>query len=257
MTASLPEIVIPATDWAADLALLDAQTELLLQSVENLTTEQVAEPSGLPGWSRGHVLAHIDGNALGLARLARWARDGVERPMYISREVRDADVALHAGRSLGEHLSAIAQSARGLRYDLGMLDSQQLSGEVMLGNGLLVSVSSLARHRLQEVCVHHHDLRVADYSWESWPATMASHMTRLVARDFQSRGEFPVGAVTMVLEDAQPQKTQPKETLVLTSATETLEGEPQALLAWLLGRSEGAGLQMTPDAPIPAAPTWR
>jgi maleylpyruvate isomerase len=257
MTEALPEIVIPATDWEDDLALLDAQTELLLASVENLTVDQVAQASGLPGWSRGHVLAHIDGNAFGLARLARWARDGVERPMYISREVRDADVALHAGRSLSEHLSAITQSARGLRYDLGMLNSQQLSGEVMLGNGLLVSVSALARHRLQEVCVHHHDLRVADYSWQSWPTTMASHMTRLVARDFQSRGEFPVGAVTMVLEAEQSRETLPRERLVLTSATETLEGEPHELLAWLLGRSAGEGLHMTPDAPIPAAPTWR
>jgi len=251
MTESLPEIEIPATDWVDDLALLDAQTELLLASVQGLTTHQVNEASGLPGWSRGHVLAHIDGNANGLARLARWARDGVERPMYISREVRDADVTLHAERTVEEHLSALTESARVLRHDLGMLDSQQLTGEVMLGNGLFISVGSLARHRLQEVCVHHHDLRVDGYSWQSWPAPMASHMTRLVARDFQSRGEFPVGSVTIAPEDAAA------ETLTITPEAVSLTGEPQAILAWLLGRSAGAGVQMTPDAPIPAAPTWR
>lgn len=252
MTSDLPEIVIPATDWSDDLALLDAQTELLLESVRLLTDDSVREPSGLPGWSRGHVLAHIDGNALGLGRLARWARDGVERPMYISREVRDADVSLHAGRSSSEHLSAVTESARVLRSDLGMLDSQQLSGQVMLGNGLLVSVSSLARHRLQEVCVHHHDLGTDTYSWPEWPEVMASHMVRLVVRDFSDRGDFPVGAVVMC--DSQ---TGSRETLAITADETSVTGSPQELLAWLLGRSIGEGLVQTPNESIPAAPTWR
>ncbi len=252
MTRDLPEIVIPATDWNDDLALLDAQTDLLLESVRLFTDDSVREPSGLPGWSRGHVLAHIDGNALGLGRLARWARDGVERPMYISREVRDADVSLHAGRSSSEHLSAVTESARVLRSDLGMLDSQQLSGQVMLANGLLVSVSSLARHRLQEVCVHHHDLGADTYSWLEWPEVMAAHMVRLVARDFRVRDEFPVGSVILV-----DPKTAAQESLTITSDESSVAGSPQELLAWLLGRSIGAGLVTTPNESIPAAPTWR
>lgn len=252
MTSDLPEIVIPATDWANDLALLDAQTKLLLASVQLLADDQVGAASGLPDWSRGHVLAHIDGNALGLGRLARWARDGIERPMYISREVRDADVTLHAQRSLTEHLSAITESARVLRSDLGMLDSVQLSGEVMLGNGVLVSVSSLARHRLQEVCVHHHDLRVHGYDWRLWPEAMASHMNYLVARDFRTRGEFPVGSVVMV--GAHSGK---EENLSITTDESSVEGSSQGLLAWLLGRSSGEDLRVIPTAPIPAAPTWR
>jgi maleylpyruvate isomerase len=252
MMSSLPEIVIPQTDWADDLALLDAQTALLLQSVRELNDDSVREASGLPGWSRGHVLAHLDGNALGLGRLARWARDGIERPMYISREVRDADVALHADRSLAEHLSAVTESARVLRSDLGALDVQQLSGHVVLGNGLLVSVSSLARHRLQEVCVHHHDLGVATYSWRDWPEAMSSHMTRLVARDFRDRGEFPVGAVVMVNS-----QTDVQETLAITDDETSVTGSPQALLAWLLGRSVGEGVLMSSNEPLPAAPTWR
>ncbi|MEI7631149.1 MAG: maleylpyruvate isomerase N-terminal domain-containing protein, partial [Actinomycetes bacterium] len=48
------------------------QTELLVTSVRSMRDEQISEPSLLPNWSRGHVLAHLDGNALGLARLIRW-----------------------------------------------------------------------------------------------------------------------------------------------------------------------------------------
>lgn len=237
---------VPVTDWDEDLALLDAETNRLIDSMSAMNDAQVAEPSRLPGWSRGHVLAHLDGNAQGLGRVARWARDGIERPMYISRDVRDADVELHAARSIEAHHQAVAQSARALRADLGAIDSEQREDVVILGNGLSVRVGSLARHRLGEVCVHHADLGLADYTWRDWPDSMAWHMARLVTRDFAVRGEFPVAAVAW-----------DGDRLDIVPGSNVLEGSPQALLAWLLGRSAGEDLVASSGGPVPAAPTWR
>jgi len=254
MTADteLPEITIPVTDPKDDVALLDAQTELLLTSISLLSDAQVLEASTLPGWTRGHVLAHIDGNAHGLGRLARWARDGLERPMYISREVRDADVELHSGRSQHAHLQAIRESANCFRRDFLELNTEQLAGEVTPGNGLRLPVRSLARHRLQEVCVHHHDLLVPSYGWHTWPEVMAHHMTRLVARDFRERKTFPVGSVIIVTE-----QDGSEERLQITPEKSWISGPPRSVLAWLLGRSAGEGLAIAPGTAMPAAPSWR
>ena len=239
-------ITIPTTSWADDLQLLDGQTELLLASVASLDDGGVREPSALPGWTRGHVLAHLDGNAQGLGRLARWATDGIERPMYISSEVRNADVDLRAGRDARSHESALAQSARAIREDLGRLTPQRRDVDVVLGNGMALRAGALARHRLQEVCVHHADLGLSGYTWQDWPAAMATHMIRLVARDFADRGEFPVARVAF---DDEEITIVPGDTVVA--------GTPQEILAWLLGRASGEGLREAGGMHIPAAPRWR
>ncbi len=251
------EVSVPATDWVHDLDLLHEQTALLQGTLARLADSQVDEASMLPGWTRGHVLAHLDGNAQGIGRLVRWAFDGVERPMYISREVRDADVEMHASRDARSHEAAVTQSARTLQQDLRRLTSDQRASQVTLGNGLQVRASSLARHRLQEVCVHHADLGLSDYTWRDWPEAMAAHMARLVARDFAERGEFPVAAIAWDATDGSagdeisivPRDTEGGEAVV--------QGSASAILAWLLGRSMGEGLAITGASQIPAAPAWR
>ena len=47
--------------------LLQEATRRLVRAVDGLDDNAYAEPSGLPGWTRGHVLAHLTLNAEGLA----------------------------------------------------------------------------------------------------------------------------------------------------------------------------------------------
>jgi maleylpyruvate isomerase len=246
---------IPPTDWATDLDMLREQTALLCESIATLDDDQVGQASSLPGWTRGHVLAHLDGNAKGLGRLVRWARDGVERPMYISRQVRDADVEVHAGRSARSHAAAVDQSARELEEDLQQLTPQHRDGQVTLGNGLEVRASSLARHRLQEVCVHHADLGLPGYTWRDWPVAMAAHMTRLVAADFADRGEFPVATIRW--EDPGDAAGGDSVSIDIVPGDTMVHGPAPAILAWLLGRSSGEDLSVVGLAHLPPAPTWR
>ena len=43
-----------------------------------------AAPSGLPGWTRAHVLTHVARNADAMINLLTWARTGVPTPAYAS-----------------------------------------------------------------------------------------------------------------------------------------------------------------------------
>ncbi|MGH9105508.1 MAG: maleylpyruvate isomerase N-terminal domain-containing protein [Acidimicrobiales bacterium] len=48
-------------------------------TAERLTDERVRAPSRLPGWSVGHVLAHLARNAEGYARRLEGALEGEDR----------------------------------------------------------------------------------------------------------------------------------------------------------------------------------
>ena len=45
-----------------------------------------AKPSGLPDWTRAHVLTHVARNADAMVNLLTWARTGVPTPAYASRD---------------------------------------------------------------------------------------------------------------------------------------------------------------------------
>jgi maleylpyruvate isomerase len=47
--------------------LLPEATQRLVRTVDRLDDEALAAPSGLPGWTRGHVVAHLALNAEGMA----------------------------------------------------------------------------------------------------------------------------------------------------------------------------------------------
>ncbi|MDA3021679.1 MAG: maleylpyruvate isomerase family mycothiol-dependent enzyme [Actinomycetota bacterium] len=230
-------------------AQLEQQTELLISTLNAMQAAQVGEPSLLPDWSRGHVLAHIDGNARGLARLVRWALDGNRRDMYISPEVREGDIQLHAARSLDQHQLAITQSAEQFADEFAMLSADQLEIEVQLRDGRLVKAGSLLKLRLQEVAIHHLDLDLAGtFEPEQWPATMVDQLLPEAARDFQRRGELPVGWLQST--DGTRYEIDPN------SKIEVAGSAPQ-LLAWLLGRSDGGVLELTGAARLPLVPSWR
>ena len=235
-----------AVAWSDDLALLATCSTELINSIAAMSDADVRSPSGLPGWSRGHVLAHLEGNARGIGRLARWARDGFERPMYITRDVRNSDVDLHSDRSRVRHQAAVAQSIDALAGDLAALSEQQRESMVVLGNGMLVPAASLARHRLQEVCIHHSDLGIDTYTWRNWPTPMAERMIGLVIDDFVQRDDFPVARVVVDGPELQ-----------VNEGGTFVSGPAVAMLAWLLGRDSGTDLTAHGVDAVPAVPAWR
>ena len=67
---------LPSWDTLANWAAQGQQA--VERAAAELDPGQVAGPSRLPGWSRGHVLSHLARNADALVNLLTWARTGIE-----------------------------------------------------------------------------------------------------------------------------------------------------------------------------------
>jgi maleylpyruvate isomerase len=94
----------------------------LLRAIAELTDAQVAEPSTLPGWTRGHVLAHLADAARARSRFVEHASRGEHVELWEPGE-RDAIIEATASRGADEHRAATAeQSARLERAWAGVAD---------------------------------------------------------------------------------------------------------------------------------------
>ena len=235
------------SQWHRDLDEVATATERLLATLATMDDLSVTEPAPLPGWTRGHVLAHIEGNADGLARLARYLVDGVERPMYPSREARNADVTLHAPWPAVAHLAAIAESAAQLDRDMRGVKEDAMDHTVILGAVLQVPAARLAPQRLLEVCVPHSDLGLPSYTWRDWPNRLAESFIPIEVADFREGGAFPVDWI-----EADGLRLE-----IIGGAGAGVRGNSLEMLAWLLGRADGAGLEPVGIESLPAAPPWR
>ena len=85
----------------------------LIGAIADLTDAQVAEPSLLPGWTRGHVLAHLADAARARGRVVEhWSRG--ERVAMWEPGERDAIIEATAARGAAEHRAATAEQSERL-----------------------------------------------------------------------------------------------------------------------------------------------
>ncbi|MFL6002926.1 MAG: maleylpyruvate isomerase N-terminal domain-containing protein, partial [Nocardioides sp.] len=82
----------PDLDPQGAFELLPEATQRLVRTVDGLEDRQLAEPSGLPGWTRAHVVAHLALNAEGLAAVLTGRIEGEPTTMYISEEARTSEI---------------------------------------------------------------------------------------------------------------------------------------------------------------------
>ena len=242
-------------------------TDRLLATAAQLTDEQVKAPSLLPGWSRGHVLTHLARNADGLRNLLIWARTGVPTPQYASPQARDAAIAAGADRTAAEQAADIRDSAAAFDAEAGRLSTVHWQAVVrgMRGPGH-PAVHTLWR-RLSEVEIHHVDLD-AGYGAGDWPADFVAQRLAGVAAEFAQRADSPAallrdtgsgelypigaaapGAAAAAAAGGAAADGGPERGIVIA-------GPGELLLAWLIGRSQGAGLTADPSGPLPAVPAW-
>ena len=149
----------PADRYEASLAELSGSTVRLVAAVRALDDAALREPSLLPGWTRGHVVAHLARNADGLVNLATWARTGVETPMYPGgRATRDADIERDAGRPASEQVADTEAASERLAAALADLPAGALGVELRLGSGTTIPAGLLPLRRIREVEIHLVDL---------------------------------------------------------------------------------------------------
>ncbi|SHI27952.1 maleylpyruvate isomerase family mycothiol-dependent enzyme [Streptomyces sp. 3214.6] len=224
-------------DHAHDLESVRDATERLLTAVAKLDNASVTESSRLPGWSRGHVLAHLARNADALVN----ALEG--RPMYADAHVRDADIERDAPRPLDVQLTDVRESAA--RFRATGAAPADWSRTVELRNGVVDSAASVPFRRWAEVELHHVDLGVG-YELEDLPEEFTARETEFLAERFTGHPDVPPTRLT-------------DGTLVWRTGREaderevTVSGSPADLLGWLAGRRDGSALTVD-GGPLPALP---
>ncbi|WP_435612014.1 maleylpyruvate isomerase family mycothiol-dependent enzyme [Streptomyces sp. bgisy159] len=224
-------------DHAHDLASVRDATERLLTAVAKLDNAAVSAPSRLPGWSRGHVLAHLSRNADALVNVLEG------RPMYASAEVRDGDIERDAPRPLDEQLADLRGTAA--RFDAVGAAPADWSRTVELRNGVTDSAARVPFRRWVEVELHHVDLGIG-YQLEDLPAEFVQREIDFLTERFAGHPGVPRTRVT--------DGTRAWHTGRAADAAEaTVTGPAADLLGWLAGRRDGSALSVS-GGPLPGLP---
>jgi maleylpyruvate isomerase len=236
------------------MACIAEATDRLLASAGALTDTGVREPSLLPGWTRGHVLTHIARNADGLGNLLRWARTGITTPMYASREARRADIEAGAGRSAADLAADVQATAIAFAAEAASLPDEAWGAQVQGLAGPPIPGRGALDWRLREVEIHHVDLAVG-YRPGDWPGEFVTASLPGVAGEFVGREDTPSCLLQPDGSGLGPLQIGPEQP---TGQQVLVRGSPARLLAWLIGRDDGNGLQVSPDgAALPVLPPWR
>ncbi|MGI3230550.1 maleylpyruvate isomerase family mycothiol-dependent enzyme [Streptomyces sp. GTA36] len=236
-------------DHVRDLASVRDATERLLTAVGKLDNASVTEPSRLPGWSRGHVLAHLARNADALVNVLEG------RPMYVSGEARDADIGRDAPRPLETQLTDLRESAA--RFQETGAAPADWSRTVELRNGVTDSASGVPFRRWIEVELHHVDLGIG-YDLEDLPEEFVEREIVFLTDRFAGHPEVPHTRVTdgtrawstgRVSGDGGSEGAEGSA----GGPEVTVTGPAPALLGWLAGRRDGSALSVE-GGPLPVLP---
>ena len=224
--------------------LLAEATRRLIRTADGLADEEYAAPSGLPDWTRGHVLAHLTLNAEGLAGALGGVVQGERTPTYASQEARDHDIAKLAAASP----SVIRNRLLGATTDLvdaidAVPDDQWDTTIDRVPGGRTFVAGDVPQMRLQEVEIHHADL-AAGYSRSSWaPAFVVLLLDVLSMKGVSADHSFYAHAADL------------DRTWTFGEGGATVTGTGADLGWWLTGRGTGAGLT-SDSGTLPQIETW-
>lgn len=226
-----------------------AATDRLVATALTFDDAALVRPSSCPGWTRGHVLAHVARNADGLTNLLTWARTDQERLMYPSAESRSADIEAGAARPAADLVHDLRTSAD--RFAKAVMEMPEDGWERQVrtgagGAGEQIPGRRILWLRLRELELHHVDLD-AGYLPADWPGPFVNRALDETVRSFARRDDVP--PVTVDVEGGLTEHLG-------TAGGVRVTGSAAAVLAWLTGRSEGHDLRVEPPGRPPALPAW-
>jgi maleylpyruvate isomerase len=228
MTAITPGTLAPDALRAELHKAADAVTSLAAK----LTDADVPGPSALPGWTRGHVLAHIAGISNAMARQLEYAARGETVELYDGGyDGRTKAIEMSAGHALEQHRadldSALGRALRafdGLDADAagsgGWRAPISYRGGVVLDGGFAL---------WRELVIHASDLNTGRGP-ETWSRQFCEHLfTFLAAR-------VPEGQKLVL----QPLGLPPV-TIGTGGRSTVVSGMLTDIAAWLAGREPSLG----------------
>jgi maleylpyruvate isomerase len=235
-----------ATNVDSILADVGARTLELVLRARLLTESEVSAPSRLPGWTRGHVLAHLADNADAFAAvLARAGEADDAGLMYVSAESRDRSIEAGALRSSANHLTHLVGSAHRLAAAWRELPADRLGATVSGTAGWTRPVRDVPWMRWRELALHAVDL--------GWPAGFTPGdplVERLLDESLQTLAARP-GAPALAVTDTDRGVAC---TVGSSPGPVRVDGSTSELALWVTGRSDGGSLAAS--GPLPALPPW-
>ena len=224
--------------------LLPEATQRLVRTVDGLEDDELGEPSGLPDWTRGHVVAHLALNAEGLAGVLQGRMEGEPTTMYASDDARSSDIEeLAAGDRARLRERFLAGTTR--LNDAVDHFPDEWWGETFerTPGGREIRYAAIPGMRLREVEIHHVDL-AAGFDPSGWSDAFASHLiTAMVKREPSDEG-FRVLATDLARtwEVGDPDET-------------TVSGPVGDLAWWLTGRPPADSLTCS-TGELPHVKAW-
>jgi maleylpyruvate isomerase len=229
------------------LTWMDEGHAYLSERLDRLDDDRLFEPSGLPGWTRRHVIAHLGFNARALGRLVHWAATGERTPMYADDRARGAEIEQGAVLSASQLRELVHTGQSRLRAALDGLDAAGWDTTVVTGQGRHVPAREIPWLRTREVWVHAVDLRDgADFS--DFPADLLDALITDVTATWRRRRQPPALVVAPIDRDREWRVDLPGHPIRVL-------GRADDLVRWLTGR--GVREVRTSDgAPMPDIGRW-
>jgi maleylpyruvate isomerase len=220
-------------------------TELFETTVAGVGDSDLAEPSGLPDWSRAHVTAHVANNADAIVNLLTWARTGVETPMYRSRAVRDADIEAGAALPPGALRERLRDAHARLAAELSGLPEDRRTALVRTNSGRTIPAAEVPWMRVCELWIHTVDLD-AGVTFADLPRPLLVALVDDAAGRMGARDGIPHVRL-------EPTDLEERWELGSGEAPVAVGGAAGDLAAYLLGRPVRGELR-TGGQPVPPPP---
>ncbi|MGF4045901.1 maleylpyruvate isomerase family mycothiol-dependent enzyme [Paenarthrobacter nitroguajacolicus] len=192
-----------------------------------LDDSSVAEPSELPGWTRGHVLAHLAGIANAMARQLEYARRGETGELYDGgMDGRNKAIALAAGHSLTQHTEAVTTALDAAIAAFDALGPEDWQARIAYRDGTVFD-GGLALWR--ELTIHAADLGLG-YGPETWNRPFCEHLIGFLAARVPDSYKFVLQPTGL-----------PQRTIGSGGTSIAITGMLTDIAAWLAGRVPSLG----------------
>lgn len=203
-----------------------------------------SEPSALPGWTRGHVVAHLVLNAEGMAAAVTAVREGRPATLYASQEARDGDIEGTATADPTVLRDRLRTATTVLAAALASLPDQPPEVDTAFvprvpGSDRGFVIGELPWMREREVRIHLVDLDVG-HGHRAWPATFSEQLVTSLAVRVDA---------TLSASDADRTWHDAQDTATVVT------GSLADLAWWLTGRGAGGGLSAD-GGPLPHVAPW-
>ncbi|TQJ61660.1 maleylpyruvate isomerase [Arthrobacter sp. SLBN-83] len=205
------------------LAELHKAATALTATMDRIPDGGERAPSTLPGWSRGHLLAHITGICNALARQVEYGRHGETVELYDGGvDGRNRAIELAAGHSLQEHRDDVAAAMQRALAAFDALTEDEWRTHIAFRDGVIFD-AGLALWR--ELVIHTADLD-SGTGPETWNREFCSHLFDFLAARVPAETKLVLQPVAL-----------PPLALGAGASTVVVSGMVTDIAAWLAGRT--------------------